>query len=133
MFFEITVSILSIAFLVFIILSIPVLLQVRRTAKSMARTLHMLNYSLPAILMNLEETTAHLNQTARTVDERVKTLSVVFGHFQALLGIGSGDETDASDEEGFSLIKILKIAPGILTGMKIISNIFSLFAKKKNK
>ena len=133
MFFEITVTVLSLAFLVFIILSIPVLLQVRRTAKSMAHTLHMLNYSLPAILMNLEETTAHLNQTVRTVDERVQTLSNVFGHFQALLGIGSWNETDSSDGEGFSVLKILKITPGILTGVKTISNIFSLFAKKKNK
>jgi hypothetical protein len=69
----------------------------------------------------------------RTVDERVQTLSNVFGHFQALLGIGSWNETDSSDGEGFSVLKILKITPGILTGVKTISNIFSLFAKKKNK
>jgi hypothetical protein len=133
MFFEITVAILSIAFLVFIVLSIPVLLQVRRTAKSMARTLHMLNYRLPAILMNLEETTVHLNQTTRIVDERIKTLSKIFSPFQALLGIGSGAENDTSYEKDSYFFRILKIAPGIVTGVKLISNIFSLFAKKNNR
>jgi hypothetical protein len=132
MFFEIIVTILSIAFLIFIALSIPVLLQVRRTARSMAHTLHMLDNSLPAILMNLEETTAHLSQTARTVNERVGTLSAVFVHFQTLLGIGSGAENDLFEAEGFSFYKILKIATGMVTGLNLVSNIFSAFAKKKN-
>ncbi|RPI76906.1 MAG: DUF948 domain-containing protein [Desulfobacteraceae bacterium] len=125
MFFEIITVVLSIAFLVFIVLSVPVLLQVRRTAKSMAHTLRMLNYSLPTILMNLEETTAHLNQTVRAVDERVQTFSNVFDHFQALLGAGS------NVGKNFSFFKILKITPGILAGVNIVSRIFSHFAKKK--
>ena len=131
MFFEITVAILSIAFLVFIILSIPVLLQVRRIAKSMAGTLRMLNKSLPAILRNLEETTAHLNQTAQTVDERTKTLSIIIDHFQALLGIGSDAENDSHVEEGFSFFKILKIAAGVAIGVKLFSKVFFSFCKKE--
>ena len=57
MFLEISVVILSFVFLLIAVLSVPFLLQIWRTAKSMATTLQMLNESLPGILKNLEEIT----------------------------------------------------------------------------
>ena len=50
MFLEISIVILSFVFLLIAVLSVPFLLQIWRTAKSMAITLQMLNESLPGIL-----------------------------------------------------------------------------------
>lgn len=66
---EISMVILSIVVLLVAAFSIPFLLQIWRTTKSITETLHMLNQSLPGILRNLEEITTTINRATHTVNE----------------------------------------------------------------
>ncbi len=76
MVFDISV-VVSIVFLLIAAFSIPFLLQIWRTTKSITETLHMLNQSLPGILRNLEEITANINKATHAVNEQIDGLSVV--------------------------------------------------------
>jgi uncharacterized protein YoxC len=75
MLLEISICILSIAFLLFALFSIPTLLQIRRTAEEITGTLRTLNQNLPAILRNLEDMTTHLNQATLTVHHQIDGIS----------------------------------------------------------
>ena len=66
---------------------IPVLLQIRQTAKAMAETLQQLNQALPLIMKNLEEITTRVNQTTTTVQKRVAELSLTLQRIQGIVGV----------------------------------------------
>jgi uncharacterized protein YoxC len=79
---EVSVTILIVAFLVFVFFSIPSLLQIRKTAEEIAVTLRALNESLPGILRNLERITANVNDATATVNREVEDLSNSFRKLQ---------------------------------------------------
>ena len=83
---------LSVAFLLVAIFSIPFLLQLWRTAKSMALTLQLLNQNLPGILKNLEEITTNANRTTTIVTREVEDLSLTIRKLQGTLGLLVGIE-----------------------------------------
>lgn len=78
MLLEISVFILSIAFLLFVLFSIPSLLQIRRTAEAMAATLRTLNENLPIILKHIEEIATHVNLATSVVNRQIDELSDSF-------------------------------------------------------
>src|SRR5512136_2952426 len=85
MFLEISVVILSIVFLLIAGFSVPLLLQIWRTAKSMAMTIDMLNDSLPGILRNLEEITTNINKATTAVNNHVDNLTPIVRRVQSLV------------------------------------------------
>ena len=89
---EIMLIILSVAFLFLAGFFIPVLLQIRRTAKDMAETLHHLNQGLPLIMKNLEEITSNINRTTTTVHLQVAELSLALRRIQGIMGVFLGLE-----------------------------------------
>ncbi|PKN04149.1 MAG: hypothetical protein CVU74_08355 [Deltaproteobacteria bacterium HGW-Deltaproteobacteria-9] len=78
MFLEIVVTVMTVAFLLFALFLIPSLLQLRRTAETIAVTLQALNENLPGILRNLEQITANINRMTFTVNRQVEDLSDSF-------------------------------------------------------
>jgi uncharacterized protein YoxC len=97
MLLEISIFILSVAFLLFALFSIPTLLQLRRTAERVADTAQTLNQNLPAILRNLEGMTTHLNQATLTVHHQIdgiayqaKKLQLTLGYFAEVARILQG-------------------------------------------
>jgi uncharacterized protein YoxC len=86
MLLEISIFILSIACLLFALFSIPSLLQIRKTAETIAYTLQTLNQNLPAILKNLEEMTTQLNQTTLTIHRQIDGFSYHMKRLQHTLG-----------------------------------------------
>jgi uncharacterized protein YoxC len=82
MLLEISVFILSIAFLLFALFSIPSLLQIRKTAETLAATLQTLNENLPVILKNIEAITTHVNQVTSVVNRQIDELSDSFRKLQ---------------------------------------------------
>jgi len=86
MLLEISVFILSIAFLLFALFSIPSLLQIRRTAEAIATTLRTLNENLPVILRNLEDITTHVSQATFAVNRQIGELSDSFRKLQKTVG-----------------------------------------------
>jgi uncharacterized protein YoxC len=81
----ISAFIVSIAFLLFVLFAIPSLLQVRRTAETMATTLRTLNENLPVILKNIEAITTHVSQASSTVNRQIDELSESFRKLQKTL------------------------------------------------
>jgi uncharacterized protein YoxC len=90
---EIILIILSVVFLMlFAGFLIPVLIQIRRTAKDMAETLQHLNQGLPVIMKNLEEITTNINRTSTTVHRQVAELSLTLRRIQGTVGVFLGLE-----------------------------------------
>ena len=83
---ELAVFILSVAFLLFALFSIPSLLQIRKTAETIATTLQALNENLPTILKNLEDITTNINQATITVNRQIEDLSNSFRKLQKTIG-----------------------------------------------
>ena len=119
MLLEISVVILSIVFLLIVALSIPFLLQIWRTAKSIAETLHMLNKNLPGILRNLEEITTNINKATRTVNEQMEGLSLVAKRVQGFLGIIMDIESLLRAGIGLPVLRTLRNAIAVVTGIKV--------------
>lgn len=87
MYLEISLVVLSVVFLLIVVLSIPFLILIWRTAKSITATLHMLNQSLPGILKNLEEITKNVNNASFTVNSQIENLSLVVRRVQGAVEI----------------------------------------------
>lgn len=121
---EISVVILSLVFLLIAVFSIPLLLQIWRTAKSMATTMQMLNESLPGILKNLEEITTSINKATHTVNEQIEGLSLVARRIQGLLGIISDIEDVLHVGARLPVIKTVRNVFAVLTGVKVFLKVF---------
>jgi len=116
---EISMVILSIVFLLIAAFSIPFLLQIWRTTKSITETLQMVNESLPGILRNLEEITTNINRATHTVNEQIDGLSVVAKRIQGVLGIVMDIENLLRAGIGFPVFKTLRNAIAVVTGVKV--------------
>jgi len=75
MYLEIVLIILGIAFLLLVIICIPILLQIWRTAKDITITLETLNISLPLLLKNLEDITTNINNSTTVVNREIQSFS----------------------------------------------------------
>ena len=104
MLLEISVFILSIAFLLFALFSIPSLLQIRRTAEAIATTLRTLNENLPVILRNLEDITTHVSQATFAVNRQIGELSDSFRKLQKTIGFLS--DLGQIVQEGVRILRI---------------------------
>ena len=124
MFLEISVVILSLVFLLIAGFSVPFLLQIWRTAKSMATTIEMLNESLPGILKNLEEITTSINKATYTVNEQIEALSLVSRRIQGLLGIVSDIENVLHVGARLPIFKTVRNVFAVLTGVKVFLRVF---------
>jgi len=90
---EIILIILSVAFLLlFAGFFIPLLIQIRQTAKDLAETLQHLNQGLPLIIKNVEEITTNINRTTTTVHRQVAELSLTLKRIQGIVGVFLGLE-----------------------------------------
>jgi uncharacterized protein YoxC len=125
MLLEISVFILSIAFLLFALFSIPSLLQIRRTAETIAATLQTLNENLPVILKNLEAITTHVNQATFTVNRQIEELSDSFGKLQKTIVFLSelGQIVQAGVRIPFlnTLTSLAAIAKGVRVFLSVLS------------
>ncbi len=66
----------SIALVVVLVYAVFLLVQIRRTTKSLAETIDSLNQRLPLILKNLEEITTNALQVTNTVEKQVENLAM---------------------------------------------------------
>ncbi len=116
---EIILTILSIVLLVFAGLSIPFLLQIWRTAKSMATTLQVLNQNLPAIMKNLEEITTNINLTTTTVHRQVEDFSVIVGKIQGTLGLVAGMEEILRRNVRLNIVQKMRTTLAVVKGVRV--------------
>lgn len=124
MFLEISVAVLSIVFLLMAALSVPLLLQIWRTAKGITTTLNTLNESLPGILKNLEELTTNINTATRTVNEQIEGLSLVVGRIQGIMSIVMDVEKLLSASVRLPVFKTMRNAAPVMSGLKSFLKVF---------
>ncbi len=116
---EIILTIMIIALLLFAGLSIPFLLQIWRTAKSMAATLQVLNQNLPEIMKNLEEITANINRTTATVHRQVEEFSAIAGKIQGTLGLVAGMEEILRRNVRLNVVQKARTALAVVKGVRV--------------
>ncbi len=124
MFLEVGVFILGIVFLLLVVFSIPFLLQLWRSAKSITTTLHMLNESLPGILKNLEEITTNINKATYTVNEQIEGLSLVTRRIQGFLSIVTDIENILRAGLRLPVFKTIRNVVAVVTGVKVFLKVF---------
>ena len=124
MFLEVGVFILGIVFLLLVVFSIPFLLQLWRSAKSITTTLHMLNESLPGILKNLEEITTNINKANYTVNEQIEGLSLVTRRIQGFLSIVTDIENILRAGLRLPVFKTIRNVVAVVTGVKVFLKVF---------
>jgi len=83
---EVGLLVLGFAFLLFVLFAVPVLIQVRRTAKKVEITLGHVNQNLPVILDNLHHTTDNFRRTTEAVRRVPGEVRSVTDEFRALGG-----------------------------------------------
>ncbi len=110
----ITVAVLLVAAFI-----IPVLLQLQRTAKSMSKTLQLLNASLPGILKNLEEITANANRATKIVTREVEELSLTLRKVQGTLSLLLGVEEVVRRNLHLAFSKRVRTSIAVVKGVRV--------------
>ena len=125
MFLEIVVTIMAVAFLLVALFAIPPLLQIRRTAETIAVTLRTLNEHLPGILKNLENITTNINQTTSMVNHQLDDLSYSFRKLQKIISflVDLGQIVQANIRIPFfnSLTSLAAIAKGVRVFLSVLT------------
>jgi len=116
---DIILIILSVVFLLFAGFSIPVLLQIRQTAKGLAETLQLLNQGLPVIMKNLEEITTNINWTTTTVHRQVAELSLTLRRIQGIVGVFLGLEEVLRRRVSFPFSRTFRTSLAVARGVRV--------------
>ncbi|MCX5854057.1 MAG: DUF948 domain-containing protein [Deltaproteobacteria bacterium] len=124
MYLEISVVILSVAFLLIAALSIPLLIQIWRTAKSITATLNLLNQSLPGILKNLDEITANINKATYAANNQIESISLVVRRVQGVLELFLDFEQILRESLRLPFFKTIKTATAALKGVRVFLDVF---------
>ena len=78
--------VIGVALLLLVVLSIPILLKLWRAAKDVTVTLQALNERLPAILKNMEEISANINQSTTAINQSVQDYAVTVRRLHEVMG-----------------------------------------------
>lgn len=124
MYLEISVVILSVVFLLIAALSIPLLIQIWRTAKSITATLNLLNQSLPGILKNLDEITANINKATYAANNQIESISLVVKRVQGVLELFLDFEQIVRESLRLPFFKTIKTVTAALKGVRVFLDVF---------
>jgi uncharacterized protein YoxC len=124
MYLEISVVILSVVFLLIAALSVPLLIQIWRTAKSITATLNTLNQSLPGILKNLDEITANINKATSAANNQIESISLVVRRVQGVLELFLDFEQILRESLRLPFFKTIKTATAALKGVRVFLDVF---------
>ena len=125
MYLEIVLIILGIAFLLLVIFSIPILMQIWRTAKDITITLETLNKSLPLLLKNLEDITTNINNSTTVVDREIQGFSRTAGRIHSIVSDIVDDVQSITPSAIKSpLFRKLKNAVAIVKGIRVFVDAF---------
>ena len=116
---DIILILLSVVFMLIAGFSIPVLLQIRRTARGMAETLQHLNHGLPVIVKNLEEITTNVNRTTTTVHRQVAEFSLTLRRIQGIVGVFLGLEEVLRHRLSFPFSRTFRTSLAVARGVRV--------------
>ncbi|HUN54585.1 MAG TPA: DUF948 domain-containing protein [Smithella sp.] len=85
MYLEIALKILVSLLIVVVIFCIPILLQIWRISKDITMILKTLNQNFPAILRNMEEITANVNNSTAVINQKIQNFNNASNRSHALV------------------------------------------------
>lgn len=109
---------LSLIVLLFILFAVPLLIQLRRTAKGVEETAVILNRDLPGIMANLQEITSGVNRTTATVQREVAEISLTLRKVQGLVGVMLGVGEVLRRQIHFPLARRVTTALAVAKGVR---------------
>jgi uncharacterized protein YoxC len=123
---EITILILlSVAVLLFVLFAIPLLIQIRRTAKGLEETAAILNRDLPPILQNLRQITTDVNHTTTIVQRDVAEISLTLRRIQGIIGVILGVGEVLRHQIRFPLGRRLMTVLAVVKGVRTFTGVLT--------
>lgn len=114
---------MSVVLLLAVISFIPLIIQLYKTMRGISITLEILNQSLPPIMRNLEEITAHINEATATAQQRIEEISHTVRRIQSIFRIFSTMEQIMRGGLGQILQKRLKAASAVGKGVRVFFDV----------
>lgn len=124
MYLEIVLIILGIVFLLLVIICIPILLQIWRTAKDITITLETLNISLPLLLKNLEDITTNINNSTTVVNREIQSFSRTADRIHLVISDIVDDVQCITPLAISPLFQKLKNIVAIVKGIRVFVDVF---------
>ncbi len=125
MYVEISLLCLSLAVLLIVAFTVPLLWQVRKVVQGLSLTQEMLQKRLPAILQNLEESLVTVKRTAHIVNEQVEVAAVAMKRLQAVLGVLMELENVARLGIKLPFFRFLRNTNAVVRGVKVFLNVYT--------
>jgi len=104
--------------LLMVLLILPLLYQLWRTAEQLTITLRSLNQRLPSILQNLEEITISVSEASRNANARITELSLAFQRVHAFLNTIHGVQQVMQSQIRFPVVRMCQNAVPLFKGVK---------------
>jgi len=115
--------------LLMVIIVIPFLYQLWRTAEQLTVTLRTLNEKLPSILKNLDEITGSMNEATQNVNARITELSFAFQRAQAFFNTVQSVEQVMRSRIGFPFLRVVQNAMPLFKGAQAFCRTFLVSRK----
>jgi hypothetical protein len=125
MYLELSLVFLSAAVLLIAAVSVPLLVQIQKVVRGLALTQELLQKSLPGILLDIEETVAHLKKTSVTVHQRVEGFSLALGKVQALFNVIMEMDNILRLGLRFPAFRFLRTAGAVAKGLRAFLRVYS--------
>ncbi|MFA5182878.1 MAG: DUF948 domain-containing protein [Syntrophales bacterium] len=125
MYVEISLLCLSLAVLLIVAFTAPLLWQIRKVVKGLALTQEMLQKSLPAILQNLEESLETMKRTAHIVNEQVEVAAGAMKKVQAVVGVLMELESVVHLGLRLPFFRFLRNTSAVAKGIKVFFNVYT--------
>jgi uncharacterized protein YoxC len=125
MYVEISLLCLSLAVLLIVVFTVPLLWQIRRVVHGLALTQEMIQKSLPAILQNLDEAVVTVKRTAYTVSDQVEVVAGAMKRIQDVVGVLMELETVARLGLKLPFFRLLRNAGAVARGVKVFLAVYT--------
>jgi len=125
MYVEISLLCLSLAVLLIVGFTVPLLWQIRKVVKGLALTQEMLQKSLPPILQNLEESLETMKRTAHIVNEQVEVAAVAMKRVQAVVGVLMEFESVVRLGLRLPFFRFLRNTNAVARGVKVFLDVYT--------
>jgi len=117
--------------LLVVLLVVPLLYQLWRTAEQFTVTLRTLNEKLPTILRNLEDITNNMSEATQNVNERVRELSLALQRVHAFVSSVQSVEQVVRSRVRFPLVRLIQNAMPLFKGAQAFCRAWNIDSKNQ--
>jgi hypothetical protein len=116
---EIILLVIGVALLVIVGYTVPLLIQLRKTAADTAETMAGINQRLPLIMKNLEEITTHANRVANTFDGQVDDLAMTVEKINSAMNFYLEKELFFRQQVSIPVANTFRTYGAVLKGVRV--------------